>query len=106
MIFAVIFYDKTRFEGWYIVVNKVVTVTNKIGFHARPASQLIHTAQKYQSSITLIKDKQQTNLGSLISLMKLRVKCGDVITLKADGPDEESALNDLVSLIESRFGEE
>jgi phosphotransferase system HPr-like phosphotransfer protein len=38
--------------------------------------------------------------------MKLRVKCGDVITVKADGPDEEAALNDLITLIESRFGED
>jgi phosphocarrier protein len=88
------------------MVDRVVTVTNKIGFHARPATKLINTAQKYQSSITVIKGGQQTGLGSLISLMKLRVKCGDVITIKADGPDEDAALNDLVTLIESRFGEE
>jgi phosphocarrier protein len=88
------------------MVDKVITVTNKIGFHARPATKLITAAQKYQSSVTVIKGGQQTTLCSLISLMKLRVKCGDVITIKADGPDEEVALNDLVTLIESRFGED
>jgi phosphocarrier protein len=88
------------------MVSKMVTVTNKVGFHARPASLLIHKAQGYKSSITLIKDDKHTNLDSLISLMKLRVKCGDQVTLSADGPDEGEALEGLVSLIENRFGED
>jgi phosphocarrier protein len=87
------------------MVSKEIKVINKIGFHARPASLLIHTAQKYQSKFVLSKNGQSTDLGSLISLMKLRVKCGDTITLNVDGSDEEAALNDFVTLIENKFGE-
>ncbi|GHU61418.1 hypothetical protein FACS189445_3400 [Spirochaetia bacterium] len=88
------------------MVSKQVTVTNTVGFHARPASLLIHRAKNYQSSFTLTKNGLNTDLKSLISLMKLKVKCGDTVTLSADGPDEGKALEDLVTLIKSRFGEE
>ncbi|MDR3174205.1 MAG: HPr family phosphocarrier protein [Treponema sp.] len=88
------------------MISKEITVTNKIGFHARPASLLIHTAQKYKSGFTLAKNGQKTSLDSLISLMKLRVKCGDVVTLSVEGPDEREAMEELVTLIKNRFGEE
>lgn len=88
------------------MVSRQVLVTNKVGFHARPASLLIHAAQGYKSTFTLEKEGGQTDLGSLISLMKLRVKCGDTVTLSARGPDEETALKGLVALIENNFGEE
>jgi phosphocarrier protein len=88
------------------MVSRQIVVTNKVGFHARPASLLIHTAQGYKSTFVLEKEGKQTDLGSLISLMKLRVKCGDMVTLSAEGPDEEIALNGLIALIENNFGEE
>ncbi|MDR3174549.1 MAG: HPr family phosphocarrier protein [Treponema sp.] len=88
------------------MVSRQIVVTNKVGFHARPASLLIHAAQTYNSTFTLEKEGRQTDLGSLISLMKLRVKCGDTVTLSAKGPDEEIALKGLVTLIENKFGEE
>jgi phosphocarrier protein len=87
------------------MVSKEITVINKVGFHARPASLLIHTAQKYQSKFVLTKNGQSTDLNSLISLMKLRVRRGDMVTLSADGSDEEEAINDFVTLIENKFGE-
>ncbi|MDR1901304.1 MAG: HPr family phosphocarrier protein [Treponema sp.] len=87
------------------MVEQEVAVVNKIGFHARPASLLIHTAQNYKSVVYITKNGQQIVLGSLISLMKLRVKFGDVVTIKAEGPDEAEALKNLVTLIENKFGE-
>jgi phosphocarrier protein len=88
------------------MISRQIVVTNKVGFHARPASLLIHAAKNYKSAFTLEKEGRQTDLGSLISLMKLRVKCGDMVTLSAEGPDEESALKGLITLIENNFGEE
>lgn len=87
------------------MVSRQVVVTNEVGFHARPASLLIHAAKDYRSAFTLDKEGRQTDLGSLISLMKLRVKCGDTVTLSAEGPDEEVALDGLIALIENKFGE-
>ena len=88
------------------MICKELTVTNKIGFHARPASLLINTSQKYKSLITLSKGDKQADMDSIVSLLKLRVKCGDTIVLKAEGPDESVAINEMAALIESRFGEE
>ena len=84
---------------------KELQVTNKVGLHARPASLLIQTAKKFKSTITITKEDQQVNLGSIVSLLKLRVKNGDVILLRTDGPDESQAIDELTSLIESKFGE-
>ena len=88
------------------MVSKKMTVTNKIGFHALPISLLLQVANKYGSRVILSKGKEHVDLNSIVSLLKLRVKCGDSIELKAEGPDEEMVIRELSDLIESKFGEE
>jgi phosphocarrier protein len=88
------------------MISRQVIIKNKIGLHARPAAMLIHRVNDYKSSFILTKGEESTNLRSITSLMKMRVKCGDMITLAAKGEDEESALSSLVELIEGKFGEE
>jgi len=87
------------------MICKELQVTNKIGFHARPASMLIQAAKKHNCAITIKKGDKETNLESLVSLLKLRVKCGDWISLSAEGSDEERAIDELITLIGSKFGE-
>lgn len=84
--------------------NVVVQVTHPVGLHARPASLFVQTAKKFDSAITISKDGCSVNAKSIIKLLALVVKRGDVITIKATGKDATQALTELKELVESDFG--
>ena len=88
------------------MVSQTVQVLNKIGLHARPASMLVNTAGKYESDITVIKGDRTATAKSIINLLALRIKQNDSITIRADGGDESEAVDALVELVNSKFGEE
>ncbi|UYZ12262.1 HPr family phosphocarrier protein [Brevibacillus sp. WF146] len=87
-------------------MEKQVTVLNKTGLHARPASMFVKLAARYRSDIYLIHGEKQANAKSIISVMTLAAGKGTVLTLRAEGPDEAEAVDALAALIESKFGEE
>lgn len=83
-----------------------VTIRNKVGLHARPAAMLVNAARQQSCAILLRKEDCEIQLNSIIGLLRLAVKQNDVVTLCADGPDEDAAVSALVALIESKFGED
>lgn len=88
------------------MTTQTVTIQNKIGLHARPASMLVNAAGKFQSDITLRNENRTATAKSMINLLTLRAKLNDVITIVAEGSDEKEAVSALVELINSKFGEE
>ena len=82
---------------------KEVTVENKVGLHARPATFFIQKANEYKSSIWVEKEERRVNAKSLLGILSLGITKGTTINLIADGPDEEEAVNALVELITSNF---
>lgn len=87
--------------------TRKVTVINKSGLHARPATEFVGTASKFKSKIT-IKKKGQTNEGnakSIVILLTMAICKGCEIELSAEGEDEKQAVDTLVGLIEKGFGE-
>lgn len=82
-----------------------VTVENKVGLHARPATLFVQAAQKHKAAITVSYAGRTVNAKSLLSLLSLGVTQNAVITVAADGSDEEEAVHALAALIESNFGE-
>ncbi|MFO7819904.1 MAG: HPr family phosphocarrier protein [Halanaerobacter sp.] len=85
--------------------KKEVIIGNKIGLHARPASVLINNAVQFEAEMKMIYEDQEANLKSIISLMSLAVGPGEEVTIKAEGEDEEAALNKVVEVIENQFKE-
>ena len=83
--------------------SATVTVKNRTGLHARPASQLVMLSQKFESQITIISPDvdEEIDPKSIISLLSGGVKMGTTIEVKAEGSDEESAVTEIVALIES-----
>lgn len=77
------------------------TVKDKAGIHARPAGMLAKTAKNYQSEIIIEKDGKEVNAEKLIMIMGLNVKCGDTVTVKISGDDEESASEAILKFFES-----
>jgi phosphocarrier protein len=87
------------------VVSQKIKITNPTGLHLRPAGNLCREAMKYKSRITFDYDGNQANAKSVLSVLGACIKSGNEITLICDGDDEEQALKELVSYIESGLGE-
>ncbi|HCW79536.1 MAG TPA: HPr family phosphocarrier protein [Ruminococcaceae bacterium] len=88
------------------MTSQTVTVSNKIGIHARPASLLVNAASKFKSDITFKNGDRTAVAKSIISLLALQAKMNDKITIEANGSDEKDAVNVLAGLFNSKFGEE
>ena len=71
------------------------TITDEVGIHARPAGLLVKKAKEFDSTITIEKDGKSVNASKLMALMGLGVKCGETVTVTAEGSDEEKAAADL-----------
>lgn len=84
---------------------KDVKVQNQIGLHARPATFFIQKANEYKSSIWVEKEERRVNAKSLLGVLSLGIVGGTNIRIIADGTDEESAVEGLVSLVNSGFAE-
>jgi phosphotransferase system HPr (HPr) family protein len=65
----------------------------------------VDTAKKFKSAILVRKDDREANAKSITSLLLLGTNQGAVITIKANGEDEEAALKALQGLVERNFGE-
>lgn len=88
------------------MITKQVEIVNKTGLHARPASDFVLTAKKYESKVTVRRlDGEPVNAKSIVRLLAEGIGQGTQIELIIDGPDEEAATAELVALIESGFGE-
>lgn len=81
------------------LVEKTVTIELETGLQARPAAQFVQEANRYSSHIFLEKDGKKINAKSIMGLMSLAITKGETVTLIADGPDEEAALNHLISFV-------
>ena len=68
------------------------TIKDEVGIHARPAGLLVKKAKEFDSTITVEKDGKSVNASKLMALMGLGVKCGDTVTVKAEGRDEDNAV--------------
>ena len=84
---------------------KDVQVQNQVGLHARPATFFIQKANEFKSSIWVEKDERRVNAKSLLGVLTLGIVGGTTIRIIADGNDEETAVDALVSLVQSGFNE-
>lgn len=87
------------------MIERSVTIANKNGLHARPAAEIVKTAAKFKSDITLVRDELEVNGKSIMGVMMLAAEYGSTLILRADGADEQTAVEALAELIESKFGE-
>lgn len=82
------------------MVEKTVTVKRKTGLQARPAALFVQEANRFSSDIFIEKDGKNVNAKSIMGIMSLAVGANKDIHLKVEGPDEEMAMNTLVSFVE------
>lgn len=88
--------------------TKSTTVKNRTGLHARPASDFVNTAKNFKSKINLWRPDEEdetANAKSIVMLLSLGFGQGETVVVSADGEDEIQAVDTLVELIDSGFGE-
>jgi phosphocarrier protein len=73
--------------------------------HARPSAQLTQVAGKFTSEVYIAKNGRRVNAKSIMGVMMLAAGPGSTVTVDAEGPDEEQAMEAIGALISSRFGE-
>lgn len=88
------------------MVEREVTIINKLGLHARAAAKFVTTASKFESEIQLVRGHRQVNGKSIMGVMMLAAGRGAKLIIIASGKDEDRAIEHLEELINNRFGEE
>jgi len=88
------------------VVSRELAILNQYGIHARPAAMFVKTASKYESEVTVEKDKIKVSGKSIMGLMTMEASCGTKIKITAEGSDADQAVDELQKLVEHKFFEE
>lgn len=70
-------------------------ITEEEGIHARPAGILVKEVKNYESSVTLLKGEKKADLKKLLAVMSLGVKKGEEVTVRVEGSDEDSAVEEI-----------
>jgi len=78
-----------------------------MGLHLRPAGMLCDCARKYKCRVLIkYKDDGEADAKSILSVLGAGLIAGDKFEIICSGDDEEEAMSELTSLVESGFGEE
>jgi len=87
------------------MLDKTVTIRNKLGLHARAAVKFVNLANRFSSSVKIVKGGDEIDGKSILGILTLAATQGTTIRLLIAGKDEEAAMAALVELIGSRFDE-
>ncbi|MDR2522036.1 MAG: HPr family phosphocarrier protein [Spirochaetaceae bacterium] len=88
------------------MVEKTVTIINRAGIHARPASVIVEKTKDFKSSIYFEHAGQTINAKSILGIITLGAAYGSEIKISATGEDEQQAVDTLARLFETKFEEE
>ncbi len=87
------------------MTSRSVTIRNQLGMHARAAARFVHTASAFASQIRVARGEKVMDGKSILGILLLAAAQGSLLTISADGQDEFAAVEALVALVESGFGE-
>ncbi|MCK4758468.1 MAG: HPr family phosphocarrier protein [Candidatus Aminicenantes bacterium] len=85
------------------MLEKKITIKNKLGMHARAAVKFVNTANRFSSTVRVVKDGDEIDGKSILGILTLAAVQGTEIILKVSGEDEDGALSALVGLINNNF---
>ncbi|MBT9569282.1 MAG: HPr family phosphocarrier protein [Thiobacillus sp.] len=88
------------------MLQRDIEIVNKLGLHARPSARLTQLASDFKSDVFMARNGRRINAKSIMGVMMLAAAKGSTVTLETNGDDEQEAMDALVELISSGFGEE
>jgi len=87
------------------LTSRQVTVINALGLHARAAARFVQIAARFTSQVRVARDTKVMDGKSIMGILLLAAARGTTITISADGADEQAAVDALVELVATGFGE-
>jgi phosphocarrier protein len=87
------------------MIQTSITITNKLGLHARASAKLTKLAGSFRSDVFMSRNGRRVNAKSIMGVMMLAAGIGTEIQIETDGEDEQAAMDALVALINDKFGE-
>ena len=88
------------------MITKKLTIQNKLGLHARAAAKVVSTANEFESTITITKDKKNADARSIMKLLMLSASQGSRISIEVDGVDQKDAMKSIEKLFNDKFDEQ
>ncbi|MCH4810191.1 HPr family phosphocarrier protein [Vreelandella neptunia] len=86
--------------------ERILTLTNQRGLHARAATKLVKCGQGFTAKIRVQKQQQVADAANIMSLLMLAAPCGTELKITAEGDDAEQALEAIQALFDARFEED
>jgi phosphocarrier protein HPr len=87
------------------MIKTSITISNKLGLHARASAKLTKLAGSFQSEVAMSRNDRRVNAKSIMGVMMLAAGIGSIVEIEIDGPDEQAAMDALIALINDKFGE-
>jgi len=87
------------------MIKTSITISNKLGLHARASAKLTKLAGTFQSEVAISRNDRRVNAKSIMGVMMLAAGIGSTVEIEIDGPDEQAAMDALTALINDKFGE-
>lgn len=88
------------------MIERELTVTNRLGLHARATAKLVQTTAPFKASITIAAKGREVNAKSIMGVMLLAAGQGSQVIVRAEGEDAQAAVDALAALFERRFDED
>ena len=87
------------------MIRSTVTISNKLGLHARASAKLSKLAGSFKSEIHLARNGRRINAKSIMGVMMLAAGLGSEVEIEVEGDDQDAALDALIALVNDKFGE-
>jgi phosphocarrier protein len=87
------------------MIKTAITISNKLGLHARASAKLTKLAGSFKSDVHLSRNSRRVNAKSIMGVMMLAAGLGSEIEIETAGEDEQAAMDALRALIDGKFGE-
>ncbi|MDZ5460363.1 HPr family phosphocarrier protein [Azohydromonas lata] len=87
------------------MIQNTLTISNKLGLHARASAKLTKLAASFKSEVFLTRNGRRVNAKSIMGVMMLAAGLGAQVELEAEGPDEQAAADAIKALVDDKFGE-
>ena len=87
------------------MIKSTITISNKLGLHARASAKLTKLAGTFRSDIFMSRNGRRVNAKSIMGVMMLAAGMGAEVEIETEGEDEQAAMDALVALIQDKFGE-
>jgi phosphocarrier protein len=87
------------------MIKSTLTISNKLGLHARASAKLTKLASSFQSDVFMSRNGRRVNAKSIMGVMMLAAGIGTEVEVETEGSDEQAAMSAISALVNDKFGE-